>query len=91
LPSSFVLNVTGRLRTIAVSQEAVSRAAKQISSGLKAATGKRLTQEVTVIISSKGQQALKRDMKAAVGSAQKALGKLGTAKTGKQKAKRLYK
>ena len=86
MPSSFVLNVTGRLRTIAVSQEAVGRAAKQISSGLKAATGKRLTQEVNIIISSKGQQALKNDMKTAVAAAQKALGKLGTAKTGKQKA-----
>lgn len=87
MPSDFVLNVTGRLRTIAVSQEAVGRAAKQISSGLKAATGKRLTQEVKVIISSKGQNALKSDMKKAVSGAEKALGKLGSAKTGKQKAK----
>ena len=86
MPTGFVFNVSGRLRNIEVSREAVGRAAKQIRSGLNTATSKRLNQQVNVIISSKGQKALKNDMNKAVQGAQKALDKLGKSKTGKQKA-----
>jgi TP901 family phage tail tape measure protein len=86
LPSGFVFNVAGRLSNIVVSNEAVKRAGKQISQGLSAATNKKLSQKVDVIIGTKGQNKLKSDIKKTVAEAQKALDKLSGAKSGKARA-----